>query len=300
MPNERSFICLEMPNKRSSAMASVADFINGLNPDQKTEALRLLGEGRTSPSNSGESGATGPTDSVDDGKVPRLPNFSGAEKGSEVPYRLWKFEVEYLSKNGYPEHTVQRAIHRSVRGMAADVLCFLGQKASSDEILKKFETMFGNVADEQTILSQFHSAKQQAHESITSWGCRLEGLLADSTSLISEQKKQQLRSKFWDGLRDESVKNAIRHRYDNKEEFSELLSAARALEKPVKASVQEAKALDMKDLEKKINEMSKLLSELHGKVNRQGRSTHTQPSRRVGPCHRCGEMGHLRYSCPLN
>jgi len=281
-------------------MASVADFVNGLSQDQKTEALRLLGAGPGGPNQNREGGAPGPAVSVDDGKVPRLPMFSGADKGSDVPYRLWKFEVEYLNKNGYPEQSVQRAIHRSVRGMAADVLCFLGEKASSLEIIKKFDTMFGNVADEQTILSQFHSAKQQANENITSWGCRLEGLLAESSSLRPEQKKEQLRSKFWDGLRDEGVKNAIRHRYDNKEEFVDLLSAARALEKPVKATVQEAKALDMKDLEKKINDMSKLLSELHSKVNREKRSTHPQPSRRIGPCHRCGQMGHLKYACPLN
>lgn len=283
-------------------MASVQEFINGLDDAQRAEALRLLNPAPVENENAPAGGAGGADNAqgqavsrFDDAKVPKLPFFSGVEKGSDVPYLLWKFEIQYLLGNQCPENMVQRAIHRSVKGTAAKALCHMGDKATSGEIVSKFDKLFGNVTDEQYILSQFHSATQESSESVTAWGCRLEGLLADSSTLIPEQKTEHLRSKFWDGLRDGSIKNAIRHRYDNNETFEALLAAARNLEKPIVKvklnEVAEVKSSSLKDLENKISEMSKLLNDLNAKVN---------SPKRIGPCFKCGQMGHLQFNCKGN
>ena len=177
--------------------------------------------------------------------------------------------------------------------------------------------------------------------------------------LAPSMADQTMRSKFWSGLFRADIKNAIRHRKDSGESYSELLAAARAVEsetqdfKPVKSHQATASAdvpLDSsmaKTLDKILTMISGLDQRLSAKADdhthrggqRQDfqrpqpgassyapRSNFQPPSlHHAGPaqpasgghqysqgsmprgytpfkgsCHKCGQVGHMQRSCPLN
>ena len=58
-------------------------------------------------------------------------------------------------------------------------------------------------------MSKFYSAKQDPEEDVTSWGCRLEDLLAKAQPVMKiprPEAEQMLRDVFWQGLKAKSRK----------------------------------------------------------------------------------------------
>ena len=76
----------------------------------------------------------------------------------------------------YPEAIILQAVRRSLRGTAADILLHLGETVSVDEVLGKFEKVFGNILPPEAILEKFFSAKQIDGERVVTWACRLEDI----------------------------------------------------------------------------------------------------------------------------
>ena len=109
----------------------------------------------------------------------------------------------------------------------------LGLKASIQEILHKMDGLYGKVATEGTLLTQFYAAQQHDKEDVTSWSCRLEEIIqgVHAQGLISRGTMfEMLRSKLWTGLRDEKLKNATRYKYDMIKDYDELVIAIRRVE----------------------------------------------------------------------
>lgn len=256
--------------------------------------------------------------------TPRINNFSGDGKG-EATYEQWKFEVLSLQREGMTEHTVQQCIRRSLRGTAAEVMHNLGE-ASVDDILEKLDQIFGNVLPSENILESFYSARQQKDESIASWACRLEGIIAklrNKENLTKEDEESRLRSKFFSGLHKQNLKTAIRHYYDEGKTYKDLLVAARIaeLENPDTVRVQQTSVstADAKKLDDVLAALGRLTERLD-KLEKQ--QTHEQPQNQTvnqqipdgastqgtahrnrafkGTCYGCGAYGHRRWECPLN
>ena len=62
---------------------------------------------------------------------------------------------------------------------------------------------------------------------------KLEGILQkayEKGKLSSEVRNDMLRTKFWSGLRDSTLKNATRYKYDTIKNFDELRKEVRAIE----------------------------------------------------------------------
>ena len=76
----------------------------------------------------------------------RLTVFSG-EKKSNISYDLWKYKVICLMDEAEAMETVLQAIRRSVKGEAAHVVMRLRASASVNEILQKFDRIYGNVME---------------------------------------------------------------------------------------------------------------------------------------------------------
>ena len=101
----------------------------------------------------------------------RIAVFSGGRNDSS--YELWRYEVTCLRKEGYAIETIMNAIRRSLKGEPANVMMRLGPACSIEEILLKFDSIYGNVLGTEDILAEFYSARQKSDEDCAAWSVRL-------------------------------------------------------------------------------------------------------------------------------
>ena len=106
----------------------------------------------------------------------RISTFSGDGK-CETSYELWRYEVTCLMKEGHSKEAIMMAIRRSLKGEPANILMRLGSIEAIEEILWKFDSIYGNVMETEDILAEFYSARQKSDEDCSAWSIRLEGLL---------------------------------------------------------------------------------------------------------------------------
>ncbi|RUS68980.1 hypothetical protein EGW08_023257 [Elysia chlorotica] len=112
---------------------------------------------------------------------PRLPLFSGESK--DTAFDLWRYEVECLRAEGKREADIRMAIRRSLKGQASRTLMTLGVGASVDDILRKFQSVFGPTETAQNILSRFYGLKQGQAEDAGSFAARLEDVILQAVQL---------------------------------------------------------------------------------------------------------------------
>ena len=78
-------------------------------------------------------------------EVPTLPNFSGEGKGVQSSYTHWHYQLAYYIEDlNISRSSIWQAVHKSVKGPAADVLVHLGHNATLDTLIQKFDTLFGS------------------------------------------------------------------------------------------------------------------------------------------------------------
>ena len=168
--------------------------------------------------------------------VPKLPTFSGAEEPQkgETSYEVWSLEVKCLQNSGYlPEALLLQAIRNSLKGTARSLLVPLGQDASVSDILSKLDGFYDNVSSSETLMQSFYSDFQKETESVVSFASRLEQTLSravKSGHIDKVAKDAMLRSKFWTGLKSQSLKNSTRHLYDTIKDFQSLLREIRKVD----------------------------------------------------------------------
>ena len=117
-------------------------------------------------------------------------------------------------------------MRNSLRGVARDMLIPLGENALVDDIRQKLDGFFGNVATTQTLMQSFCSDCQKEDESIVSFGSRLEHTLSRAIEpghINSIAKDAMLCSKFWTGLKSQTLKNSTSYLYSNVSDFQTLL-----------------------------------------------------------------------------
>ena len=93
---------------------------------------------------------------------PRLPNFSGAQEKDSTPYEVWRYELNCIMDGKlYSQEMISETIRRSLKGEAAKVLVRMGPKASNQDMVSKMDGLYGLVATEGSLLSQFYAATQK-------------------------------------------------------------------------------------------------------------------------------------------
>ena len=245
---------------------------------------------------------------------PKLPYFSGS--GKECTFGRWKYEVNCLQEDGnYLASAVTTAVRKSLRSPAADILCRLGIGATSSEIVHKLESIYGSVQSAETLLERFYSEPQlPKNETCAQWSCRLEDLIyqaAGKGAIERSAVPKHLKTRFWSGLRDKRIKDALRSRVDSLT-FEELLSEARILEEEYSPEVKSDAVLHqvtepdsmMKQLFQKIAKMETQLEQLQKQQQKQTKPKN-QPSHSgskeskdgIVKCEKCDQQGHLTFGC---
>ena len=167
---------------------------------------------------------------------PNIIQFSGVDPTpkNESTFESWKNEVESLrSRNILPDYIAGQYIRNSLKMPARNTLMTLGPLASSQEMLDKLTSVFGNVASAQSIMQEFYTAVQQPQESTAMWSLRLEEIaqrLSEKSPMTTEQKNEMLRERFWRSLYDTDLQNATQVYYHQITSFEELRSKVRTEE----------------------------------------------------------------------
>ena len=109
----------------------------------------------------------------------------------------------------------------------------LGQNATVADILAKLDGFYANVSSSETLIQSFYSDYQKEAESVVSFASRIEQTLSravKSGHIDGIAKDAMLRSKFWTGLKSQSLKNSTRHLYDTIKDFPSLLREIRKVD----------------------------------------------------------------------
>jgi hypothetical protein len=139
----------------------------------------------------------------------------------------------------------------------------MGIHATLDMVLDKFQRIFGTVSTPELLLEQYYSSRQLPNETVAEWACRLEEILhklEERGCPVVGQSISMLRSKFWSGLRDINVKNALRHMYDSHVPYDDLLVAARRAEQEARSMTAFSSQINAEttSYQKLLDEISKL------------------------------------------
>ena len=291
------------------------DWVNTLSGEQWKEIANVIKSGSPKADSIEQGGAVGGANngnnSISSSKIPPLPVFSGTfTKPNDVTYTQWRYAVVCLQKqNLYSDAILLQSIRQSVRYRGFDALYTLGENPTTAQVIEKFDRLFGKALTASEIMQDLYSAKQLQEESIITWSCRLEGLAIDAvnkSAMLENQKNNVLCTQFWSGLYNQQIKNAIRHKYDNKATYEDLLSAARAVEKECKSTataaavqVEAQKQEDKLDIIIKRLEMLEARGSVHSNAAT-AQSTGSQRKRFRGKCFICHKYGHTQNECWYN
>lgn len=211
-------------------------------------------------------------------QFPRLSIFYGEEGKGEVGYQTWKYEIECLQQEKkYPEDQILLSIRRSAKGEAANILRRLGVKASVQDILRKFNSSFGDIDTPELIMKKFYAVEQKPTESLISYAARVEELFAQAVEVKALAATQEciLKNVFYQGIKQplkqcgnlkyETVKDYDRFKIEMRKIESELQSSSKKeTETTTKCQAVNQKPSEMeevKDLLKKMNEKINTLEE---------------------------------------
>ena len=134
------------------------------------------------------------------------------------------------------DEDIRLVIRRSLKGEAAHVLKRLGHNVSVKQIVAKFDGVYGVVETGEETLAEFYSTKQHKSEDVSTWGCRLEGMLervTDAGAIGAKDTNEMLRKRFWSGLLPK-LKEASRHKFDVTKDFDRLRVIVRSIEQEFK------------------------------------------------------------------
>ena len=98
---------------------------------------------------------------------PYVGPFSGTQPTPkhENTFEVWKLEVQSLmAMKVYSDISIVQAIWKSLKGQARDVLFNIGPSAKADDIVKRLESVYGNVASGEAVLQEFYTVHQEENE----------------------------------------------------------------------------------------------------------------------------------------
>ena len=254
---------------------------------------------------------------------PKVSCFSGIA-GRDTPFGRWKLEVRCLSRDpNYSSFSVLAALRKSLRSPAADVAVRLGENATVDAILRKFESIYGTVMTGEDLLEKFYNAKQMESEDCAAWFCRLEDILyqaVEKEAVRGQEIDNMLKSRFWSGLKETRLKDTLRQTR-GKLTIEEMVKEARSLEQEVNGVQKSASTESTGKVKQqaatttietsKLDQILKKLNDLEVEIrknkrdlelHKQSQGTDTEKAKERKPviCYECGKEGHFAWGCRLD
>ena len=190
---------------------------------------------------------------------PYINFFSGADPlpKNESAFEEWKLEVEKLRRGKrYPDMSIDHAIRSSLKGQARKVFINMDPECTTQEVIEKMESVFGNVASGESVLQEFYTASQRKDESVAEWGIRLEDIFQRAVAkgyATAIQKDKMLRERFWRSLHSSELKNATRLHFLSEDSFETLRRKVRAEETEMSTDKTATGKQIGKDIEFKIS-----------------------------------------------
>ena len=237
-------------------------------------------------------------------QAPRISSFSGESQKGDISFELWKSEVVSLKDAGYSEASILYAIRKSLKGRAAELLLSVGCSVSINQIFDKLHRIFGTVSTPELLLEHYYNSRQMPGETVATWACRLDDMLRQLQDLgcpIVSQVVAMLRSKFWSGLQDQAVKNAVRHLHDTNASYENILLAARRAELEMNTKVSNPVVANQSTSQPPSNQMLyDAIVKLNKRMDELGRQRHNPNQSFRGKCYNCHVVGHRKADCPRN
>lgn len=191
-------------------------------------------------------------------QIPRLSIFFGEEGKGEVVFQTWKYEIECLVQEGkYAEDQILIAIRRAAKGEASNILRRLGIKACIADILKKFNSTFGDIDSPEIILKKFYAVEQKTSESLINYSARIEELFAQAIEVgaLKPSQEEILKSVFYQGLR-QPLKQFGNLKYETVKDYDKFKIEMRKIESELAASTTKETTSKEKDTSAKCNAMN--------------------------------------------
>ena len=213
-------------------------------------------------------------DGTDRRQSPRVSIFYGEEGKGEVRYQTWKYEIECLQQEKkYPEDQLLMAIRRSAKGEAANILRRLGVKASVHDIIKKFNSSFGDIDSPELIMKKFYAVEQKPTESLITYAARVEELFAQAVQVkaLSTTQEAILKSVFYQGIK-QPLKQCGNLKYETIADYDRFKIEMRKIESDLQEtskketeSTTNCQAVNQKPSE--MQEVKELLKQMNEKIN---------------------------------
>ena len=137
----------------------------------------------------------------------RVSTFSGSSK--DCSFEQFCYDVQCLIKEGCPEGIVLKAIKRSIKGQAQEIVLYTGEDATVNDIVTCYGMMFVNTP--RVLLAQFYSSSHTPGESITDWYARLEDIASkimrkDGNVISPNNYDILVNTQFWTKMCDDKIK----------------------------------------------------------------------------------------------
>ena len=253
-------------------------------------------------------------------ETPKLSVFSGTNR--DCSYARWSFEVRCLESEGvFATGTVLAAVRKSLRSPAAETIIHLDSNAGLDQVMRKLQSLYGTTISGDTLLEKFFSEPQEDGESCASFCTRLEECVyaaSEKGAVSVDAIPQMLRSRFWAGLVNPDVKNALRPKRTHLD-LEQLVEEARALTEEfrprggqagknkgwkrveVKTHITDEQQVINKKIMDDLGKLQALTAKLAASMEeiRRPGAAGGAAERSTGPavCSACNQSGHIAIGC---
>ena len=121
--------------------------------------------------------------------------------------------------------SIDHAIRSSLKGQARKIFINMDPECTTQEVIEKMESVFGNVSSGESVLQEFYTTSQRKDESVAEWGIRLEDTFKRSIAkryATAIQKDKMLKERFWRSLYSSELKNGTRSHFLSEDSFETL------------------------------------------------------------------------------
>ena len=169
-------------------------------------------------------------------KIPRLTQFSGTERDKDtVRFEQWLHSSLADARKTFNEQLVRAAINKSCVGDVAYAIYCLAPRATLDDIIEKFEWLYGSVESFDTLMQEFYQIVQGKSERVQTFVLWLERAIKAIKQqhpyiMTDEEGIKHLKDHLFHGLKPD-ICNALCYMYDTPNlQYSQLVMAAKKAE----------------------------------------------------------------------